>query len=358
MLTFAESTLKGLGYPWEALLAWLGVEWVFADAWALWLLLLVPLVALWPWLGRRRTAVLRFSAAHAFAKHSRGLRTQLLWLMPVARAAAVALAVVALARPQTRDARTRDLSVEGIDIVVALDLSTSMEAGDFKPQNRVFVAKQVLTDFISSRTNDRIGLVVFAGEAYTQAPLTLDYNVLKEVVKQLRTRVLEDGTAIGDALAISLNRLRDSDAKTRVVILITDGDNNAGKISPLDAAAMAQALGIKVFTILVGKGGKVPFPAGPDLFGNTVWREMEIAVNPELLQDIADATGGEFYRATDQATLRAGLQKVLDAMERSKLMEGGASANYKEEFFPVLLWAFLLAAIERLLSWTALRVFP
>jgi Ca-activated chloride channel homolog len=353
-----DSFLKGLGSPWEWVLSWLEVGWTFQDAWLLWLLLFVPLVFAWPWIGKKKNAVLRFSATHAFAQNPVGLRPYFLPLLPTARAAAVALAVVALARPQTRDTRTRDLSVEGIDIVVALDLSTSMEAGDFRPQNRVYVAKQVLTDFISSRVNDRIGLVVFAGEAYTQAPLTLDYNVLKEVVKQLRTRVLEDGTAIGDALAISLNRLRDSEAKSRVVILITDGDNNAGKISPLDAAAMAKALRIKVFTILVGKGGKVPFPAGVDLFGNTAWRDMDIAVNPELLQDIADMTGGEFYRATDRDSLREGLQKVLDAMERSKLMEGGASANYREEFFPVLVGSALLLVLERLLAWTVLRVFP
>jgi Ca-activated chloride channel family protein len=233
-----------------------------------------------------------------------------------------------------------------------------MEAGDFRPQNRLHVAKEVLAEFITGRTNDRIGLVVFAGAAYTQAPLTLDYGVLKEVLKQLRTRVLEDGTAIGDALATSLNRLRDSEAKSRVVVLITDGDNNAGKISPLDAANMGKLLNIPVYTILVGKGGKVPFPQGQDLFGNTVWRETEIPINPELLQDIADRTGGEYYRATDPEGLKAGLQKVLDSLERTKIMEGGASATYREDFHPFLLLAFGLAALELLLRATFLRVFP
>jgi Ca-activated chloride channel homolog len=216
----------------------------------------------------------------------------------------------------------------------------------------------VLADFITNRVNDRIGLVVFAGAAYTQAPLTLDYGVLKEVLRQLRTRVLEDGTAIGDALATALNRLRDSEAKSRVVVLITDGDNNAGKISPLDSAAMAKSLNIPIYTILVGKGGKVPFPQGTDLFGNTVWRETEIPINPELLQDIADSTGGEYYRATDPESLKQGLQKVLDSLERSKLMEGGASANYREDYHPYLLLAFGLAALELLLRATFLRVFP
>ncbi len=277
---------------------------------------------------------------------------------PVLQVLALAAGVIALARPQLRDARVRDLSVEGIDIVIALDLSTSMEAGDFQPRNRLVVAQEVLSEFITSRTNDRIGLVVFAGAAYTQAPLTLDYGVLREVVKQLRTRVLEDGTAIGDAIAVALNRLRDSDAKSKVVVLITDGDNNAGKISPLDAAQMAKKLKIPVYTILVGKGGKVPFPQGQDLFGNVVWRDTEIPINPELLKVIASSTGGEYYRATDRDSLRAGLQKVLDKLERSKLLEGGASATYREGFHPFLLAAFALAALELLLRSTLLRVFP
>lgn len=325
---------------------------------ALWLLALAPLVLAWAFVERRRRAVLRYPVAGLLAAQGRGLKTYLLWLLPVFRALAIAFAVIAIARPQERDTRTRDLSVEGIDIMIALDLSTSMEAADFRPQNRLHVAREVLGEFISSRVNDRIGLVVFSGAAYTQAPLTLDYSVLKEVVKQLRTRVLEDGTAIGDALATSLNRLRDSDAKSRVVVLITDGDNNAGQLSPLDAARMAIALKIPVYTILVGKGGRVPFPNGVDLFGNTSWREVEIPINPELLQQIAKDTGGEFYRATDRDSLKEGLQKVLDSLERSKLLEGGASATYREDFHSYLLAAFVLAALELLLRTTWLRLYP
>ncbi len=324
----------------------------------LWGLLLVPILLGWAWRERRARATLRFSAAHVLGRQGRGVRTYLLPVLPLLRVAAVALALIALARPQSRDVRVRDLSVEGIDIVVALDLSTSMEAGDFRPQNRLHVAKEVLSDFISKRVNDRIGLVVFAGAAYTQAPLTLDYGVLREVIRQLRTRVLEDGTAIGDALATSLNRLRDSEAKSRVVVLITDGDNNAGRFAPMDAANMARSLHIPVYTILVGKGGKVPFPQGTDLFGNTVWRETEIPINPELMQDIADLTGGEYYRATDPEGLKQGLQKVLDSLERSKLIEGGADANYREDYHPYLLLAFGLAALELFLRATLLRVFP
>jgi len=331
---------------------------LFHDPELLWGLLLVPLLLLWRRRQRRTRAVLRFPAASAFARQPRGWRTRLLWVPPLLQASALALGVIALARPQLRDARVRDLSVEGIDIVIALDLSTSMEAADFQPRNRLAVAQEVLSEFIASRTNDRIGLVVFAGAAYTQAPLTLDYGVLREVVKQLRTRVLEDGTAIGDAVAVALNRLRDSDAKSRVVVLITDGDNNAGKLSPLDAAQMAKKLKIPVFTILVGKGGRVPFPTGTDLFGHTAYRDTEIPINPELLKVIASGTGGEYYRATDRDSLRAGLQKVLDKLERSKLLEGGATANYREAFHPFLLAAFALAALDLLLRATILRVFP
>jgi Ca-activated chloride channel family protein len=325
---------------------------------ALWLLALVPFIIGWAVVERRKRAVLRFSAASVLFAQGRGLRPYFLWLVPALRITAFVLAVVALARPQERDSRVKDLSVEGIDIMIALDLSSSMEAADFRPNNRMHVAKEVLTEFIGTRTNDRIGLVVFSGEAYTQAPLTLDYNVLKEVVKQLRTRVLEDGTAIGDAVATALNRLRDSEAKSRVVVLITDGDNNAGRVSPLDAADAAKALGIPVYTILVGKGGKVPFPAGQDLFGRTAWRDVEIAINPELLMTMASRTGGEFYRATDRESLKAGLQQVLDSLERSKIMEGGATATYRELFHEYLLLAALLLVLEFVLRSTVLRVFP
>lgn len=330
----------------------------FQSPWVLWALCLIPFFILWAWVERRKRAVLRFSAASLIFKQGRGFRPYLLWILPVLRIAAFTLAIIALARPQEQNTRVKDLSVEGIDIMIALDLSTSMEAADFRPNNRLHVAKEVLTEFLAGRANDRIGLVVFSGAAYTQAPLTLDYGVLKEVIKQLRTRVLEDGTAIGDAVATALNRLRDSDAKSRVVVLITDGDNNAGRVSPLDAAEAARALKIPVYTILVGKGGKVPFPAGQDIFGQQAWRDVEIPINPELLEKIATSTGGEFFRATDRESLKEGLQKVLDSLERSKLMEGGAMASYTEWFHPFLVLAAFALILEFLLKWTLLRVFP
>lgn len=325
---------------------------------ALWLLALIPLLLWSAWEARRRRAVLKFPLAHVLARRGRGVRAAMVPLLPLIQSAAVLFLVVALARPQERGARIRDFTVEGIDIVIALDLSTSMEAADFRPSNRLHVAKEVLQEFISKRVNDRIGLVVFAGVAYTQAPLTLDYRVLQEVVNQLRTRVLEDGTAIGDALATSLNRLRDSEAESRVVVLITDGDNNSGRISPMDAAKMAEALGIPIYTILVGKGGKVPFPSGQDLFGNAVYSMVELPVNPELLEDISRLTGGEYYRATDRESLEQGLQRVLDRLEKSELLEGGAAANVREAFAPFLLMGLFFALLELLVRIGLLRIFP
>ena len=169
----------------------------------------------------------------------RGALARTWWLPYLLRSLAIGCFAIALARPQLPGLKQRDASVEGIDIVVCLDLSTSMEAADFKPQDRIHVAKQVLDDFIQSRTNDRIGLVVFASDAYTQAPLTLDYSVLRNILKDVKTRVIEDGTAIGNAIATGVNRLRDSDAKSKIIVLITDGDNNAGEISPTAAAQIA-----------------------------------------------------------------------------------------------------------------------
>jgi Ca-activated chloride channel family protein len=306
---------------------------------------------------RRRSAALRLPLAGLFRTGPRGL-ARLWWMPHLARLLAVVLATVALARPQMRGARARDLSVEGIDIVVALDISTSMDAADFRPKDRITVAKDVLRRFIESRTNDRIGLVVFAGEAYTQAPLTLDYHVLAEILGSVRTGLIEDGTAIGNALATAINRLRESDAKSKVVILITDGDNNAGNISPMSAAAIAKELGIGVYTIVVGKGGMVPYPSGKDFFGEQVFREVEIPVNPELLKSIAKETGGKSYNAIDRKTLESGLNDILDQLEKTKLYQSGGYQIMTEVYEPFLLAAALLALVGLGLSATRWRSFP
>jgi Ca-activated chloride channel homolog len=312
----------------------------FAHPWALLALFFAPL-AVWLLLRKRaQMPRLVLPAAPVSLPPSRWAR---LWWVPGALlAAALALTAIGLSGPRLRASRRIDLAVQGIDIVVAFDLSTSMLAADFRPKDRISVAKEVLKNFIASRQNDRIGLVVFAGEAYTQCPLTLDYRVLQELLEQVRTGVIVDGTAIGNALATAVNRLRESDAKSKVIILLTDGDNNAGNVSPLQAAQIAKDLGIKVFTILIGRGGLVPYPTGTDLFGRTLYEQAELDVNPELLQEIARTTGGTAYQATDRETLENGLAQVLGNLEKSKIYEAGGSAHYDEWYARLFLPAAML----------------
>ncbi|HEX9050562.1 MAG TPA: VWA domain-containing protein, partial [Anaeromyxobacter sp.] len=280
------------------------------------------------------------------------------WLPSATLVAALALVAVALARPQARERAAATSSVEGIDIVIALDLSSSMAATDFAPRDRLHVAKEVLKDFVSRRATDRIGLVVFARDAYTQCPLTLDRGILRALVDPLRVGVLEDGTAIGNAVATAVNRLRESDAKSRAVVLLTDGDDNAGQVSPLQAAEMARALGVRVFPILVGAGGLVPFPVGTDALGRPRYERRRIDVNPALLQELARATGGTYANATDRASLEQGLQGVLDRLEKTRILEAGTASRTVELFPRLLAPAFWLAAAALLLLATRFRTFP
>ncbi|HWV38724.1 MAG TPA: VWA domain-containing protein [Vulgatibacter sp.] len=340
----------------------LGVE--FAQPWALLLLLALPLVLLSWRLQARRRPRLAFPPLAALLAAGRGPLASLGWVPGALGLVSLAGAAVALARPTVEGPSARDLSVEGIDIVVALDLSTSMTAVDFQPNDRITVAKEVLDGFIQRRPNDRLGLVVFAGEAYTQCPLTLDHGVLRQVLAQVRIGGIPDGTAIGNALGTALNRLRDSEAKSRVVILITDGDSNAGTISPMEAAGMARDLGIPVYTILVGKrcddpaGCTVPFPAGTDPFGRPTYRNLPIAVNPKLLEDIARETGGNAYIATDRASLEGHLQDALASFEKTRIVESRQLSNSIELFDRFLLPALVAGCLGALLSATRLRRFP
>ncbi len=320
-------------------------------------LVALPLFALLALLERRRRAALRFPLAALLSSAPRAM-ARFWWLPHLLRAGAFALIVIAAARPQSHGTEVRDLSVEGIDIVIALDISTSMNAADFQPSDRITVAKSVLERFIAGRTNDRLGLVIFAGEAYTQSPLTLDYQVLDSILESVQTGLIPDGTAIGSAIATSINRLRDSEAKSKVIILITDGDNNAGSLPPMKAAELAKEFGIRVYTILVGKGGRVPFPAGTNFLGQQLWREAEIPVNPELLAAIAKETGAEAYNAVDKQSLEQGLSDVLDHLEKTKLHPSPGFKDLLEHFPPLLIGALLLLFAELLLSLTRLRSFP
>jgi Ca-activated chloride channel family protein len=249
-------------------------------------------------------------------------------------------------------------STEGIDVVVALDVSGSMRAADFRPKDRLFVAKKVIQDQVLSRQRDRVGLVVFAGEAFTQAPLTHDKGLLADILQGVRTGVITDGTAIGDGLATSLNRLKDSKAKTKAVILLSDGDNNAGFIAPESATDLAVDLGVKVFTILVGKGGKVPFPDGTDIFGAPRYVTVDMPVNPTLLKTIATRTGGSFFNATDAESLKASFTKILDNLDRS-LLEGARPVRRPIPLAPLLLLpAALLFSLALLLTFTRASTVP
>lgn len=328
-----------------------------ARPFALVLLLAVPLGWAALALERRRAPRLLHPRTVALGEAGRGIAGRLAFIPGALVLVSLALIALALARPRSHERRPEPATVEGIDIVIALDMSTSMRAADFKPQSRFFVAKEVLKDFVGRRPNDRIGLVAFAAEAYTQCPLTLDAGILRQLVDQLRVGSIEDGTAIGNAIATAVNRLRESDAKSRVVILITDGDNNSGEISPLEAAEMARTLGIRVFPILVGKGGMVPYPVG-EAFGQTIYRDMEFPVNPALLRDIARITGGTYAEATDKDTLEHGLQSVLDRMEKTRMFESAGTARAKELFPSLLRPAFFLCALGLLLASTRLRSFP
>jgi Ca-activated chloride channel homolog len=321
----------------------------FHDPIWLWLLLLVPLL-LW-WHARRGTAALNFSRL----PHGAGGAWRL--HVPFAlRCLALTLLVLALARPQQGYSWEESLT-EGIDIQVALDISGSMGAEDFQPKNRLEVAKRVVDDFIDLRPADRIGLTVFSGAALTRSPLTTDRQMLHFLVDAVELNSLPDGTAIGLALANAAARLKDSTAKSKVIVLVTDGVNNAGAIDPASAAAIAQGLGIKVYTIGVGTAGRVPVPLSmqdPRTGRREVRRVlMNVEVDEELLQQIADRTGGRFFKATNEAALRE-IFAEIDSLEKTQI----ATKTYVryEEVFQPLLWSALallfLPLLTSTIDWT------
>ncbi|MEQ9502870.1 MAG: VWA domain-containing protein [Deltaproteobacteria bacterium] len=327
-----------------------------------WFLLgLIPVAAAGAYLVWRRRRhlepALRYSATQLVDKLPRSVWAQIAWLPDALRITALVLVVVALARPQILGKPYADDS-EGIDIILALDTSCSMRAADFQPRDRMFVAKQSIAELVKQRSVDRIGLVVFGSEAASWVPLTLDYALLVEMLDEVEVGMLPDGTAIGSAIATSLNRLRESDATSRVVVLLTDGDSNSGSITPKRAAEFAKTLGIAVYPILIGRGGEVPFPAGKDLFGRPVYSRQVIPTNPALLRDIAKTTGGAYYEAKDGEELDSSLSEVLDTLEKTQLENTVYTTPREELFVYVLALGLALLALELLLSATRLRRFP
>ena len=326
----------------------------FASPHYLWLLLLlVPMVAYYVCRTLQGGASIQISTVLGVMGAPRTFRYYLRHLPFVLRAAAFSLLVVALARPQDVEQNV-NTNTEGIDIMLAIDVSGSMLARDFQP-DRITAAKEVAGSFIADRYGDRIGLVAFAGEAFTQSPLTTDQSTLQTLLTRIRSGLIEDGTAIGNGLATAINRLRESDAKSKVVILLTDGVNNRGEITPLTAAEIAKAQGIRVYTIGVGTEGMAPYPA-IDMFGNLTFVKQKVEIDEKTLTAMAEMTGGRYFRATDKAKLKA-IYDEINQLEKSKI-EVTEHISYHELFLGWVLGALGLLLVEFLLSNLILKRIP
>ena len=326
----------------------------FASPYYLWLLaLIVPMIAYYVWRVRQGGAAIQISTVEGVLRAPKSVRYYLRHLPFVLRTAAYALLVVALARPQGIEQNVRT-STEGIDIMLSIDVSGSMLARDFKP-DRITAAKEVAASFISDRVGDRLGLVVFAGEAFTQSPLTTDQSTLQTLLARIRSGLIEDGTAIGNGLATAINRLRESEAKSKVIILLTDGINNRGEIAPLTAAEIAKAQGIRVYTIGVGSRGTAPYPA-VDMFGNMTFINQKVEIDEKTLTEIARLTGGRYFRATDKEKLQA-IYDEINQLEKSRV-EVTERITYHELFLGWVLAALALLTAELLLSNLVLKRIP
>ena len=320
----------------------------------LWLLLLLPaLLIIYIVWRRRQHASLRVPSLLFLRDMRGGLRVYLRHCLFVLRLLALGLIIVALARPQSSSSWSED-RVEGIDIMLTMDISTSMLAMDFQP-NRVEAAKEVAMRFIANRPNDNIGLVVFAGESFTACPLTQDHATLINRLREMTPGMIEDQTAIGSGLATAISRLKDSKTKSKVIILLTDGANNTGNISPKMAADLAKTFGISIYTIGVGSGaGEAPYPIQTAL--GVVVRNMPVDLDEPTMRQIADVSGGAYFRATDNESLSAIYQKI-DQLEKTKLSTRNYHTTY-EEFFVFVLAATLLLLLEFILRSTVLRTNP
>ena len=327
----------------------------FASPKILWLLLLlIPLIAYYIYRTRQGGAAVTVSTTAAVKRAPKTFRYYLRHVPFALRCGALALIVVAIARPQSAEHYT-NTTTEGIDIVLAVDVSTSMLAKDFTP-DRLSVAKEVASEFISDRTGDRIGLVVFAGESYTQSPLTTDQSSLQTLLGRVSSGVIEDGTAIGNGLATSINRLRESEAKSKVVILLTDGVNNRGEISPLTAAKIAKEMGIKVYTIGIGRRGTAPYPVFDERGREVDVVNMKVEIDEKILRNIAEQTSGEYFRATDKQTLEAVYERI-NQLEKSEV-EVVEFTTYNERFLIYVLLALAALVLEFVIGQLWLRRIP
>ncbi len=326
---------------------------IFANPTYLFLLiLLIPLIGWYVWKQRNTFATLQVSTTQPFETMKPTWRIYARHLPFVFRVIVFALLIIVLARPQSTDS-WQNVSTEGIDIMMAIDISGSMLAEDLKP-NRLEAAKQVATSFINGRQNDNIGLVVFASESFTQCPLTTDHAVLLNLFQGIKSGMIEDGTAIGLGIANAVSRIKDSQAKSKVIILLTDGSNNRGEIAPVTAAEIARSFGIRVYTIGVGTIGSAPYPFQTP-FG-VQYRNVTVDIDEKSLQQIATMTGGAYFRATDTQSLKT-IYDEIDQMEKTKLNVKQFSKK-QEEYKEYALLAFVILLVEVLLRYLLLKRIP
>ena len=322
----------------------------FANPKLLWLLLLIPVLIAWYILRhKKQEAALTFSDLKGMVKLPKTWKAYLRHILFALKMAALALLIVAIARPQSSSTNSTS-NIEGIDIVMAMDVSGSMLARDLKP-DRLTAAKRVASDFVKERPGDRMGLVIFSGETFTQVPLTTDHAVMLNMLNEMKNGLIDDGTAIGDGLATAISRLKDSEAISKVVILLTDGMNNAGSVDPYTAAEIAKIYGIRVYTIGVGTYGTAPYPVQTP-FGTQI-QQMKVEIDEKLLTTIANSTGGKYYRANNNQKLDEIYQEI-DKLERSKI-EVTEFRRLHEEFYPLVAWALALLLFEFLLRKTIFR---
>ena len=327
----------------------------FAHPYLLLLLLVIPLLIVWYVLRyRKQKPALQFSNISLFKGIRKTFRQRAYPLLFALRMVAVGAIIIALARPQSKLSR-QEMKVEGIDIVLAMDVSGSMLAEDFKP-NRLEAAKKVASDFIDGRKNDRMGLVVFSGEAFTQVPLTIDHSVLLRQLHAVKSGMIKDGTALGDGLATAINRIKDSEAKSKVIILLTDGINNQGAVDPLSAAEIAALYNIRLYTIGVGTHGMAPYPFR-DQFGRTRYQNIPVELDEQLLTQMAQSTtDGQYFRATNKSSLQK-IFKQIDEMEKSKI-DVTQYSQTKDEYLGWLILAALALLLEIILGLFYFRSTP
>jgi Ca-activated chloride channel family protein len=317
------------------------------------LFVLLPLLIFRYWKNRKgQYASLNISDTKPLLDHKPTFRQRMRHSLIVMRLLSVSLLIVALARPQS-SSHGRNVNTEGIDIVLAMDISGSMLAEDFKP-NRIEAAKKVAISFIEGRPDDRIGLIIFSGESFTQCPITTDHAVIKNLLGSIKSGMLVDGTAIGEGLANAVNRIKDSKAKSKVIILLTDGVNNAGSVAPLTAAEIAKVFKLRVYTIGVGTIGVAPYPVQTP-FG-IQYQNMEVQIDEASMKQIAEMTGGKYFRATNNNKLKE-IYAEIDRLEKTKI-EVTEFSHYAEEFFPFALAAGILLLLEILGRYSIFRSVP